>query len=185
MPGAWGTSAGGPVSSHLVLASGATSPSLSTHPLEKQLFWESSTREETLCPGHSQHQPSDGNTGQTPHLGRPAPGRSSFFCPPPPPVMLSRPAHATSTHMDMERRTHADPHVHFKCRNSAMVNLSTPAHTYSQDSHIYIHTQTHTLTQAHMDIHTLTHTPKHMQTPPHIHAPAHTHAYPGPAATQT
>ena len=185
MPGAWGTSAGGPVSSHLVLASGATSPSLSTHPLEKQLFWEGSTGEETLCPGHSQHQPSDGNTGQTPHLGRPAPGRSSFFCPPPPPVMLSRPAHATSTHMDMERRTHADPHVHFKCRNSAMVNLSTPAHTYSQDSHIYIHTQTHTLTQAHMDIHTLTHTPKHMQTPPHIHAPAHTQAYPGPAATQT
>lgn len=96
--------------------------------------------------------------GWTPHLGRPTPGRCSFFCPPLPPVMLSHPAHATSTHMDMQRRTHADPHVHFKCRNSAAVHMSIPAHTYSQDSHIYTHTLKHTLSHKHTWIYTLSHT---------------------------
>lgn len=184
MPGAWGTSAGGPGSTHLVLASGATSPPLSMHPLEKHLSWEGSTGEERLCPGHSQHQPSDATqdvlpTSEDPPLAGAASSAHSSA------VTLFHPAHAMSTHMDVERRTHVDPHVYFKCRNSAKVNRNTAAHTYSQDSHIYTHTQTHTLTQAHMDIHTLTHTPKHMQTPPHIHAPTHTHAYPGSAATQT
>lgn len=71
-------------------------------------------------------------------------------------VTLFHSAHAMSTHMDVERRTHVDPHVYFKCRNSAKVNMNTAAHTYKTLT--YTHTLKHTLLHKHTWIYTLSHT---------------------------
>lgn len=53
--------------------------------------------------------------------------------------------------------------------------MGTPAHTHSQGSRIYTHTQTHTLTHAHVHV-TRSHTPRTCKHPPHTRALTHAHS---------
>lgn len=94
-------------------------------------------------------------------------------------LTLFHPAHPTSTHVSMER-THANPHVYFKCRNCQGKHEHTCTHILTRLSHTHTHSNTHSHTSTHGYTHSHTHTQAHANTPSHTYT--HTHSrLPGPS----